>query len=56
MTPIERLAEARELVEHLEALVHLDSRPTSNAEAIYLHRTEAQDIVERIAGDLVVAA
>lgn len=56
MTPIERLAEARELVEHLEAMAVLDSRPTTNAEALYLHRTEAQDILERISGDLVVAA
>ncbi len=56
MTPIERLAEARELVEHLEALARLDDRPTSNADAIAFHRGESQRITERIAGELVVAA
>lgn len=56
MTPIERLAEARELVEHLEALAKLDSRPTTNAEAIHFHHTESQKILERLSGDLAVAA
>jgi hypothetical protein len=56
MTPAEAAAAARELAHWLDRLAVLDSRPTSNAELIYTARGEAADIIEALAGHLVVAA
>jgi hypothetical protein len=56
MTPIEAAAAARELVTWLELLAAADSKPKSNAEVIYMARGEAQDIIDSLAGHLVVAA
>jgi hypothetical protein len=54
MTPIEILAAARELVEHVERLVDLELHPKTNAAAILEHHSEAGQIAETLRFELLM--
>jgi hypothetical protein len=52
MTPIEAAQAAQELADRLLKLAALDSRPTTNAEAIYTEWAESKDLITSLAGHI----